>query len=419
MASTVRDRLAALARHRIVLLAILVVAAAAAFLGWRALSGPAVRAYRIERGPIVQTVVASGRVESPKRVDIGSQVTGSVTSVPVEEGQAVKAGQPLILLDDSEAKAALEQARSAFAQAEARLVQLRETSLPVAVETARQAEVNLANAERTLQRTQDLFARGFVGQAALDDAQRNRDVARSQLKSAEVQRASESAGGSDYRLAQTALDQARANVDAAKARLAFMRIEAPVDGVLISRNVEKGNVVQPGKSLMVLSPAGETQLVVQFDEKNLSLLRVGQKAIASADAYPAQRFSAELVYINPGVDALRGSVEVKLRVPQPPTYLLQDMTVSVDVEVARKDGALVVPADAARDAATPSPWMLALNDGHAQRRAVKLGARGDGLVEVLEGLAEGDLVVPSTDVRTREGSRVRPQPVPPPPRRSP
>jgi HlyD family secretion protein len=419
MASALRDRLAALARHRLVLLAMLAVAAGAAFMAWRAISGPAVRAYRAERGPIVQTVVASGRVESPKRVDIGSQVTGSVASVPVEEGQAVKAGQPLVLLDDSETKAALEQARSAFAQAEAKLVQLRETSLPVAVETARQAEVNLANAERTLQRTQDLFARGFVGQAALDDAQRNRDVARSQLKSAEVQRASESAGGSDFRLAQTALDQARANVDAAKARLAFMRIEAPVDGVLISRNVEKGNVVQPGKSLMVLSPAGETQLVVQFDEKNLSLLRVGQKALASADAYAAQRFAAELVYINPGVDALRGSVEVKLRVPQPPPYLLQDMTVSVDVEVARKDGALVVPADAARDAATASPWMLALNDGHAQRRAVKLGARGDGLVEVLEGLAEGDLVVPSTDQRTREGSRVRPEPVPLPARRSP
>ncbi len=78
-----------------------------------------------------------------------------------------------------------------------------------------------------------------------------------------------------------------------------MTIEAPVDGTLIARNVERGNVVQPGKALMVLSPAGATQLVVQIDEKNLNLLQIGQEALASADAYPGERFAARIVYMNP------------------------------------------------------------------------------------------------------------------------
>ena len=70
-------------------------------------------------------------------------------------------------------------------------------------------------------------------------------------------------------------------------------------------------MVQPGKVLMVLSPAGETQLVLQIDERNLGRLKLGQRALASADAYPQERFAAELVYINPGVDAQRGTVEVQ------------------------------------------------------------------------------------------------------------
>ena len=110
-------------------------------------------------------------------------------------------------------------------------------------------------------------------------------------------------------------------------------------------------MVQPGKVLMVLSPVGETQLVLQIDERNLARLKLGQQALASADAYPAERFAAELVYINPAVDPQRGTVEVKLRVPAPPAYLRQDMTVSVDIEVDRHADALALPANAVHDAA--------------------------------------------------------------------
>jgi HlyD family secretion protein len=394
-------------RRKQVLAIGLIAAALAGVAAWRYGIAPPTDAYAAVRGDLVQTVVVSGRVESPRRVDIGSPVTGTVVEIPVVEGQHVKAGQLLVRLDEDEARAAVEQARSAVAQADARLAQLRATSGPVAEEALRQAQTNLANAQKSLARTGELFARGFVGQAALDDAQRTRDLADSQAHSARLQRDSAQPGGSDFRLAEAAAAQARAALRAAEAHLALLTIEAPSEGVLIARNIEKGNVAQPGKALMVLSPAGATQLVVQVDEKNLNLLKVGQRALASADAYPGGRFDATLAYINPGVDAMRGSIEVKLDVPNPPPYLLQDMTVSVDIEGARKSGVLSLPAEAVRDAATAKPWVLVVHDGRAERREVTLGARGDSMVEIAGGLAEGDLAIPATQGGIREGKAVR------------
>jgi HlyD family secretion protein len=171
--------------------------------------------------------------------------------------------------------------------------------------------------------------------------------------------------------------------------------------------VERGDVVQPGKTLMVLSPAGQTQLVVQIDEKNLASLRLGQPALGSADAYPDQQFRAEVVYINPAVDPERGSVEVKLAVPNPPAYLRQDMTVSVDIEVARRADTLIVAADAIHDATSGAPWVMKRSDGKVHRQAVKVGARGSGEVEILAGLQAGDQVIAASNTNVVEGKRVR------------
>jgi HlyD family secretion protein len=359
------------------------------------------------RGDIVQTVVASGRVEAPLRVEIGSQITGTVAAIPVAEGQFVKAGQMLIRLDDSEAQAQVEQGRSAVLQAETRLRQLLETDLPLAEQLLRQAEADLRNARLQFDRSKKLYGTGLIAQSDLDDAEHALEVAESKTKSAQIQTLSNRAEGSNYRIAQAALKLAQANLTAAQATLDRTTIVAPAAGTLISRSVERGNVAQPGKALMVLSPAGETQLVVQIDEKSFGLLALGQKARASADAYPSQTFTAELAYINPGVDATRGSVEVKLRVPSPPDYLLQDMTVSVDIEAARRPNALILPAEAIHDAAGANPWVLTVASGSAKRQEVKIGARGDGRVEILDGLREGDLVVPATNASAVAGRKVR------------
>ena len=361
----------------------------------------------VVRSDLVQTVVASGRVITPQRVAIGVEVTGRVATVPVNEGQSVRRGDPLIVLEDQDERATLAQAAAAVAQADARLRQLREVALPVAEQAVLQAEANVAQLRRVAERSRELHAKGFTGQAALDDAQRNLEVAQSQLRSAQLQAQSNRSTGSEVALATTALAQARASHALAQARLAQHTVRAPADGVLIGRNVEPGAIVQPGRDLMVLAPAGTTQLVVQIDEKNLAKLATGQKALASADAYATQRFDAQLVYVNPGIDAARGVVEVKLAVPLPPPYLRQDMTVSVDIEVARRAATVVMPAEALRDVGSASPWALAVRDGYAVRVPVAPGLRGDGRIEVLDGLKPGDQLISPANGLIQAGQRVR------------
>src|SRR5664279_1978333 len=315
--------------HKWFVFAVMLALGVGGWQGARLIWGPAVVVDQVRRGNLVETVVASGHVETPFRVEIGSQITGTVDEVLVKEGERVSKGQPLISLEAREPKAAVVQAQGAVAQAEARMRQLAELTLPSAREALTQARANLLNAQQTYDRTSQLTKNGYATRAALDDAQKTLDVARTQVRTAEFQVYTASPDGSDYVMAQTQLKQAHANLETAESRLGYATISAPRDGVLITRNVERGAVVQPGKALLVLAPSGELQLVLQIDERNLGKISLGQKALASADAYPEQRFGAVISYINPGIDITRASVEVKLTVADPPDYLRQDMTVSV------------------------------------------------------------------------------------------
>lgn len=378
------------------------------------LLGPVVPAERVVRGTLVQSVVATGRVENPHRVNIGTQIAGTVAAVPVARGGSVRAGQVLIALEDREARAAAEQAEAALAQAEARSRQVREVALPAAAQTLRQADATLLNAKLNHGRTERLQAAGFATPAQLDEARRALEVAEAVARAARLQVESNRPGGADAELAETALRQARATLRVALARLEYSTIEAPLDGTLIRRDVEPGDTVQPGRTLLVLSPAGPTEILVLVDERNLGRIAPGQGALAAADAFPDRPFPAELSYINPGVDPQRASVEVRLRVPDPPEFLRQDMTVSVDIAVAGRADTLVMPAAALLDApGTDAPAVVRVEDGRARRRPVRTGLHGRGRVEVLEGLREGDLVLPATvAARVPEGGRVRTGPPP-------
>ncbi|CDX11712.1 Efflux transporter, RND family, MFP subunit [Mesorhizobium plurifarium] len=386
---------------------VLVAALVSAGLLARWLIGPAVVVYPVVHGDLVKTVVASGHVESPYRVNIGSQITGTVQDVLVGEGQSVKQGQPLVVLEPSELNAAVVSAEGAVAEAEARIRQMRELTLPAAEQAQKQAEANLVEARAAYQRAEDLFRSGFGTKQALDEATKNFEIAQTQLRTAELQVYTSQPGGSDYVMAQTALNQANASLATAKARQDYATIKSPRDGLLITRNVERGAVVQPGAALLVLAPSGDVQLVLQIDEKNLGLLQLGQAARASADAYPDKLFDAELTYINPSVDIARASVEVKLTVANPPPYLRQDMTVSVDIAVARRSSTLIVPARVVHDSTSAAPWVLAYRDGRVREQPVRLGLRAADQVEILDGLAQGDLVVPVA-AGVRAGQRIRP-----------
>jgi len=389
---------------------VLVLVLSAVLGGWQAgrvLLGVAVVVDPVVRGDLVETVVASGHVETPFRVEIGSQITGTVQDVLVEEGERVRKEQPLIAIEAGELKSAVVQAEGAVAQAEARLRQLRELTLPAALESLTQAQATLLNAQQTYDRDTDLAKSGYTPKATLDDARKNLDVARTQVRTAELEVFTSSPGGSDYVMAETQLNQARANLDTARSRLGYATIVAPRDGVLISRNVERGTVTQPGKALLVLAPAGDVQLVLQIDEKNLGLIALGQQALASADAFPDKNFGAKITYINPGIDITRASVEVKLTVPNPPDYLRQDMTVSVDIEVARRESTLVLPLRDIHDALTGTPWTMLVRAGRARKQPIRIGLRANSEVEVLDGATVGDLAVPDA-AGVRTGQRIRP-----------
>eukprot|EP01037_Dinobryon_pediforme_P004313 gene4313-4362_t len=329
--------------HRWFVLAACIAAGLGTWQGVRLIAGPEVVVDVAKRGLLIETVVASGSVQTPFRVAVGSQITGTVTKVRVDEGQRVTQGQILIDLDASELTAAVGQAQGIVDQAQARMRQLEELTLPMARETLKEAQATSINAQQTFDRAAKLAESGFATRVALDAAKKDVDVARTQVRTAELQVYTASPGGSDVVLAQTQLAQAISSLATSTSRLGYATIAAPRAGVLITRNVEQGMVVQPGIALLGLAPDGETQLLLQVDERNLGKLTLGQKAIASADAYADKRFDAVLSYINPAIDITRASLEAKLTVTAPPAYLRQDMTVSVDIEVARKDNALILP----------------------------------------------------------------------------
>lgn len=374
------------------------------------LSRPQVKPFLLSSGSFVQTIVASGHVESPNRISISAQITGTVTDVPVMEGQDVVKGQLLIQLENTELQAALRQAQASEQLALSNLRQLREVKTPIAIQTQVQAEVNFNTAKKNLERILELYAQGFVGATVKDEAERAFQIAKSQLQIGQQQLGSLEPGGSDLALAQAAVNQAHAASESAAARLRYSIIQAPKSGTLIMRNVETGDGVVPGKVLMSLSPTGDIQLLVQIDEKNIKWLHVNQMALASADAYPNQKFQAQLVAINPRIDLQRGSVEVKLTVKNPPIELKQDMTVSVDIEANRIDNALLIPVSAVHDFATHAPWVFLIQEGVAKKRLIGLGIESQGLVQVLSGLSAGDLVVPVQSAEVRDGLPVRVMP---------
>ena len=382
---------------------VLALVAAAVLAGQR---GTPVQVVPVTRSGIVQSVVATGRLNAPARMDIGAEVTATVVEVRVREGNLVKKGDLLVRLSDAEARAAMQQARAALTEARGRATQQATVAAPVASQAVVQAQAAFTSAEREYQRARDLVAQGFFSQQKLDDAQRALDTARSALESARVQAQANQTSGVERVLAVSRVAQAEAAVEITQARLERLAITSPVDALVLTRNVEPGSMAQPGRVLLTLAAQGGLRIDAGVDEKNLRTLSLGMPARAVADAYPGQSFEAQLSYIAPAVDPQRGTVEVRLAVPKPPAFLRPDMTVSVELVGGTKKNAMVLPSGAVRDADREAPWVLVLQGNLAVRVPVKLGLRGVGAVEIVAGLKEGDEAIPQTE-KAAPGDRVR------------
>lgn len=379
------------------------VALAVALGAWWFSRAPAVAAVAVQSAPLLRTLQFSARVATASRVDVGATVTGRVLQVWVAEGAAVGAGDVLVQLEGAELQAALDQARASEQQAAARVAGLASSGRQGAEAGVAQADSVLRAAQSEGRRTQDLVAQGFLSPSRLDEAQRAVAVAQAQLDAARAQRAANA--GTDAAQAQAQLSLARAATQAAQARLAQATLRAPAAARVLTRTVEPGQIVQPGRALLTLALTGPLQLVATVDERYLQQLQPGQPANVRADAYPDQRFAAQVLSIAPLVDAQRGAVEVKFSLAQAPAFLREDMTLSVSVETARRDAALVVPLAALRsdDGTAATLWLA--REGRVEARKVGLGLRTLESAEVLQGLQAGEVVL--VGAAPAPGARVR------------
>lgn len=393
-------------RHWVGLVAIVVVVAATG-LAWIKLRGPEVAGIEMRYAPLVRSLQVSARVATLSRVDVGSTITARVVKVLADDGAEVRGGDVLVQLESSELRAGLTQAQASASQAQARLAGLRSTGRTSARAASLQADATLRTAQAQLARDRQLVAQGFISASRLDEAQRLVDVASAQQSSAQAMVQANADAGTEVVQAQALIDQARAAVSTAQARLAQAEVIAPANARVLTRQVEPGQIVQPGKALMSLALAGPSQLVAQVDERFLEQLRLGQSTTVVADAFPAQRFSAQVLSIAPAVDAQRGAIEVKFSLDrQPPDFLREDMTLSVEVETGRRERALVLPLSALRSqAGSTSATVFIAQEKRAEVRVVRLGLRTLEAAEVLGGLAEGDIVL--LGLEAKPGKKMR------------
>jgi HlyD family secretion protein len=236
----------------------------------------------------------------------------------------------------------------------------------------------------------------------LEQAEEAETVARAATDRARLAADAASAGS-------TVEQQLREQLAAARAQRAKAVIRAGTAGTVLTRNVEPGDLVQPGRVLFEIARGGSTEIEVPVDEKSLAALAVGQLAECIADAWPERPFRATVNYIAPGVDATRGTVTIRLGVDPPPDYLRQDMTVTVNVETGRRDRALVVPNDALLQQPDGTRVVLAVRQGRLTRVPVRLGLRSLAMSEVVDGVAAGDEVLAGAAALAdlSEGDRVR------------
>lgn len=371
---------------------IILLVLAVSFATYRWWQGPLLPSYEVVSSPLIQTVVASGRVEKVSRTQIGSEITGVVLERLVQEGDRVSRGDVLLVLKSDEISAQVR-------QAEAELKELATTRRP-------QAEFDLANAKVQLEQAQrEAVRRRNTELGILSAEEREKSIeaerlARNNLESARLKVAS---------LAPDKVEETklREQLAALQAQLAKTKIRAEVSGIILTRNVEPGDLVQPSQTLFTIALDGATEIRVPFDERNLPLLALQQKAAVITDAYPDQPFPAHINFIAPSIDAQRGTVDVRLTVDPVPDFLRQDMTVSVNVETNKREQTLVIPNDALSSISGNKAMVILVRDRKIQRHPITLGLRGLVMSEVVAGLKEGDHVLTDAESVLKDGIRVR------------
>ncbi|MGE8560129.1 MAG: efflux RND transporter periplasmic adaptor subunit [Acinetobacter sp.] len=376
--------------YKFLIIILLMLAAGFALFRWW--QGPLLPSYTVASMPLVQTVVATGRVETVSRAQIGSEITGVVLERLVQEGDQVAPGDLLLVLKSDDLTTQVRQAELA-------LTELASSRRPQTVAELATAKAQLEQASREAARRRNLEA-GILSAEEIEKAVEAERVARNNYETARLKAAALASG-------QVEEAKLREQLAAAQAQLAKTKIRAAVSGKVLTRDVEPGDLIQPGQTLFTIALDGNTEIRVPLDERNLSRLALKQKAVVIADAYPDQTFPAEINFIAPSIDPQRGTVEVRLTVDPVPEFLRQDMTVSVNVETDRRERALVIPNDALSSIKGSKAVVRLVRDGKIQRQQVTLGLRGLAMSEVVSGLSQGDQILADAESTLEDGARVR------------
>lgn len=294
------------------------------------------RTEAVSRGEIVRSVSASGSLEALNTVQVGSQLSGQVTQVLVDYNDRVRRGQVLAILDPQTQRSAVEQAQAAVAASSAG-VGNQQASLSQA-----QAQVALAQAEYDRQKF--LFDRGIVAQAALDTASAQLKTARAGVAQAQAQ----------IRSARAQVAQQQAQLRSNMANLNRTTIVAPIDGIVIDRQIEPGQTVASGLNVAVLFTLAQdlsrVQALIRVDEADIGSVREGQPVRFTVDAFPNDSFTGVVTEVRklPTTESNVVAYTVVAEADNPGDKLLPGMTANADIILERRPDALRVPNAALR-----------------------------------------------------------------------
>lgn len=371
---------------------------------WR---GPVLPALTVELKPLEVRIVASGEVQYQSLARIGSEITGTVKARHVREGDLVNKGDLLIELNPKELQSRLDQAKTM-------LQQLQQVSRPQAKAALAEAQDNLNQASRDARRREALAEQGTIPVEQVEQAQRLELNAKSAFTRAQLAYNALAENSTEEQLLQQ-------RINSAEVELAKTRIYAPFAGRVQSRNVEPGDLVQPGKVLLEIArnDALDSQgvandgleVVVALDEKNFAPVRLNQTVDLIADAWPEQTVPGIVTFIAPIIDSSRGTIDVHIRLlndnPNDQPAFLQGMTVSANIIVAEHERTLVLPNDYLSFNNNQQAQAYRWQDGKVSVVDVQLGLRNMTHTEVITGLVEGDVVVQADSLEDGQRARIR------------
>ncbi len=376
-------------------------------------------------GEVVLT--AGGYIVAHHPIQVSSKVVGKVAWVGIEKGDHVKEGQVLVRLEDSEYQAQLEQAKANLGVAQAKLKELETGSRPQEIDAARaaadQAKANFENARVNLQRTEAMAKAQIASPSQLDAARTQFEVTKGQLESAqknfELVKIGPRIEAIQYARAQVA--QAQAAVAYAQTMLDSTLIRSPIDGTVLERLVERGEMISTmnfggtgGVKASVAAIADLNDLQVQLDINQNDFPRItpAQSCAVSADAYPDRVYQGMVAEIAPEANRQKATIEVRVKVLKPDAYLRPEMNAHVSFLAPAKSGqkssreVLSIPRSALLQREGKNTVFI-IDGSHARLREVQLGRDLGDRLEVTDGISPNDRIVVRVPDGLTDGQRVK------------